>query len=403
MSDPNFYNYQTYDTQVGEIGATNVLPTIQGTTEVLPAIGGDFGTGFIQGENTVLQDTAGFGGTTTTTGYLDGTITDANTFFGTTQEYPATTTDNNVFYGGDQVLQATAQPTTYFGDTQVTTDNNVFFTGVTTTDNTALFGTSVVTDGTTLFGENQTNAFQGTTQILPATNVDANTFFAGTTTQIPGTVQNTTTTTTTTQTTYGVNGVSSSPIQAIFGTTQIPTTQVATAVPLNAQTVTTTDVKTNVIPGAVAQNQIIQNQVPVAAQTQGQFRNSNPPQPKPSGARVYDEDFRRGRPVYNDRYSGSKYEIPHILPRPVHKIGANNQDNASKIVGVNQVNPLGVNNINNVGLGINPGLSKLDRGYSYDIRANPQLLNKAGLGLINNNLQPAGQNPKILGNIKDYL
>jgi hypothetical protein len=292
MTDPNFYNYQTYDTQVGEIGATNVLPTIQGTTEVLPAIGGDFGTGFIQGENTVLQDTAGFGGTTTTTGYLDGTITDANTFFGTTQEYPATTTDNNVFYGGDQVLQATAQPTTYFGDTQVTTDNNAFFTGVTTTDNTALFGTSVVTDGTTLFGENQTNAFQGTTQILPATNVDANTFFAGTTTQIPGTVQNTTTTTTTTQTTYGVNGVSSSPAQAIFGTTQIPTTQVATAVPLNAQTVTTTDVKTNVIPGAVAQNQIIQNQVPVVAQTQGQLRKSNQPsQPKLSGARVYDEDL----------------------------------------------------------------------------------------------------------------
>ena len=399
MSDPNFYNYQTYDTQVGEIGATNVLPTIQGTTEVLPAIGGDFGTGFIQGENTVLQDTAGFGGTTTTTGYLDGTTTDANTFFGTTQEYPATTTTNNVFYGGEQVLQATAQPTTYFGDTQVTTDNNAFFTGVTTTDN---YGSPVVTDGTTLFGENQTNAFQGTTQILPATNVDANTFFAGTTTQIPGTVQNTMTTTTTQTTTYGVNGVSSSPIQAIFGTTQIPTTQVATAVPLNAQTVTTTDVKTNVIPGAVAQNQIIQNQVPVAAQTQGQFRNSNPPQPKPSGARVYDEDFRRGRPVYNDRYSGSKYEIPHILPRPVHRAGANNQDNASKIVGVNQVNPLGVNNINNVGLGINPGLSKLDRGYSYDVR-NPQLLNKAGLGLINNNLQPAGQNPKILGNIKDYL
>jgi hypothetical protein len=387
MSDPNFYNYQTYDTQVGEIGATNVLPTIQGTTEVLPAIGGDFGTGFIQGENTVLQDTAGFGGTTTTTGYLDGTITDANTFFGTTQEYPATTTDNNVFYGGDQVLQATAQPTTYFGDTQVTTDNNAFFTGVTTTDNTALFGTSVVTDGTTLFGENQTNAFQGTTQILPATNVDANTFFAGTTTQIPGTVQNTTTTTTTTQTTYGVNGVSSSPAQAIFGTTQIPTTQVATAVPLNAQTVTTTDVKTNVIPGAVAQNQIIQNQVPVVAQTQGLLNNINqPPQPKLPGGRVYDEDFRRGRPVYNDRYSGSKYEMPHILPRPVYKAGVNNQD---KIVGVNQVNP---------------GLNRLEKGMSYDVRGitNP-LLNKAGLGPINNNLQLAGQNQKTLGNIKDFL
>ena len=379
MTDPNFYNYQTYDTQVGEIGATNVLPTIQGTTEVLPAIGGDFGTGFIQGENTVLQDTAGFGGTTTTTGYLDGTTTDTNTFFGTTQEYPATTTDNNVFYGGEQVLQTTAQPTTFYGDTQVTTtDNNAFFTGVTTTDNTAFYGTPVTSDGTTFFGENQTNAFQGTTQILPATNVE---------------------------TTYGVTGVSPTPIQTTFVTNQIPTTnQVTTVAPLNAQTVTTTDVKTNVIPGAVAQNQIIQNQVPVVAQTQGQLRKSNQPsQPKLSGARVYDEDFRRGRPVYNDRYSGSKYEIPHILPRPVHKIGANNQDNASKIVGVNQVNPLGVNNINNVGLGINPGLSKLDRGYSYDIRANPQILNKAGLGLINNNLQPAGQNPKILGNIKDYL
>ena len=387
MTDPNLYTYQTYDTQVGEFGATNVLPTIQGTTEVLPAIGGDYGTGFIQGENTVLQDTAGLGGTTTTTGYFDGTTTDTNTFFGTTQEYPATTTDNNVFYGGEQVLQATAQPTTYFGDTQVTTDNNAFFTGVTTTDNTALFGTPVVTDGTTLFTENQTNAFQGTTQILPATNVDANTFFAGTTTQIPGTVQNTTTTTTTTQTTYGVNGVSSSQVQDIFGTTQIPTTQVATTVPLNAQTVTTTDVKTNVIPGAVAQNQIIQNQVPVAAQTQGQFRNSNQlPQPKLSGARVYDEDFRRGRPVYNDRYSGSKYEMPHILPRPVYKAGVNNQD---KIVGVNQVNP---------------GLNRLEKGMSYDVRGitNP-LLNKAGLGPINNNLQLAGQNQKTLGNIKDFL
>ena len=388
MTDPNLYTYQTYDTQVGEFGATNVLPTIQGTTEVLPAIGGDYGTGFIQGENTVLQDTAGLGGTTTTTGYFDGTTTDTNTFFGTTQEYPATTTDNNVFYGGEQVLQTTAQPTTFYGDTQVTTtDNNAFFTGVTTTDNTAFYGTPVTSDGTTFFGENQTNAFQGTTQILPATNVDANTFFAGTTTQIPGTVQNTTTTTTT-QTTYGVTGVSPTPIQTTFVTNQIPTTnQVTTVAPLNAQTVTTTDVKTNVIPGAVAQNQIIQNQAPVVAQTQSQLNNINqPPQPKLPGGRVYDEDFRRGRPVYNDRYSGSKYEMPHILPRPVYKAGVNNQD---KIVGVNQVNP---------------GLNRLEKGMSYDVRGitNP-LLNKAGLGPINNNLQLAGQNQKTLGNIKDFL
>ena len=382
MTDPNLYTYQTYDTQVGEFGATNVLPTIQGTTEVLPAIGGDYGTGFIQGENTVLQDTAGLGGTTTTTGYFDGTTTDTNTFFGTTQEYPATTTDNNVFYGGEQVLQTTAQPTTFYGDTQVTTtDNNAFFTGVTTIDNTAFYGTPVTSDGTTFFGENQTNAFQGTTQILPATNVD------GTTTQIPGTVQNTTTTTTT-QTTYGVTGVSPTPIQTTFVTNQIPTTnQVTTVAPLNAQTVTTTDVKTNVIPGAVAQNQIIQNQVPVVAQTQSQLNNINqPPQPKLPGGRVYDEDFRRGRPVYNDRYSGSKYEMPHILPRPVYKAGVNNQD---KIVGVNQVNP---------------GLNRLEKGMSYDVRGitNP-LLNKAGLGPINNNLQLAKKKKKTLGNIKDFL
>ena len=385
MTDP--FSYQTYDTQVGEYGATNVLPTIQGTTEVLPAIGGDFGTGFVQGENTILQDTAGLGGTTTTTtGYFEGATTDTNTFYGTTQEYPATTTDNNVFYGGEQVVQTTTQPTTFYGDTQVTTDNNAFFTGVTTTDNTALYGATTTTDGTTVFGENvalgDANAFQGTTQILPATNVDANTFFAGTTTQIPGTVQNTTTTTTT-QTTYGITGVTPSPIQ----TTQIPTTNqvttvgIANATPLNVQT---TEVKTNMVPGTVAQNQIIQNQQPVAAQTQNQFRKSNiEPQPKLPGGRVYDEDFRRGRPVYNDRYSGSKYEMPRIMPRPVYNTGAINQD-ASKIVGVNQVNPLGVNTINNPGLGINPGLSKLTKGYSYDVR----------------NLQ---QTQKTLGNIKDFL
>ena len=386
------YTYQTYDTQVGEIGATNYLPTIEGTTEVLPAIGGDYGTGFIQGENTVLQDTAGLGGTTTTTGYFDGTTTtttDTNTYFGTTQEYPATTTDNNVFYGGEQVLQTTTQPSTYYGETQFTTDNNSYFTGVTTTDNTAVYGTPVTSDGTAYFGENQTNTYQGATQILPATNVDANTFFAGTTTQIPGTVQNTTTTTTTTtQATYGVNGVSPSPIQTTSPTTQIPTTNQATTA--------------NVIPGAVAQNQVIQNQEPVAAQTQGQFRKSNqPPQPKLPGGRVYDEDFRRGRPVYNERCNGSKYEMPRLLPRPVYKQGVNNQD---KIVGVNQVNPLGVNNINNVGLGVNPGLSKLTKGTSYDIRGvTPQLLNQAGLGQINSNLQPIRQNQKTLGNIKDFL
>ena len=384
MTDPNLYTYQTYDTQGVEFGATNVLPTMQGTTEVLPAIGGDFGTGFIQGENTVLQDTAGLGGTTTTTGYLGGTTTDTNTFFGTTQEYPVTTTDNNTFYGGEQVLQTTTQPTTYFGETQVpTTDNNAFFTGVTTTDNTALYGTPVASDGTAIYGEYQTNAVQGTTQMLPATNVDANTFFAGTTTQIPGTVQNTTTTTTT-QTTYGLTGVSPSPIQTTFEATQVPTTnQVTTTAPLNAQTVTTTEVKTNVIPSAVAQNQTIQNQGPVAAQIQDQLRKSNqPPQPKLPGGRVYDEDFRRGRPVYNDRYGGSKYEMPRLMPRPVYKTGAND-----KIIGVNQVNP---------------GLSKLEKGYSYDIRG-PSLLNKVGLGQINNNLQLAGQNQKTIGNIKDFL
>lgn len=382
MTDANFYNYQTYDTQVGEIGATNVLPTIQGTTEVLPAIGGDYGTTFTQGENTVLQDTAGLGGTTTTTGYYDGTTTDTNTFYGTTQEYPTTTTDNNVIYGGEQVLQATAEPTSYFGETQVTTDNNTFFTGTTTTDNTAVYGTTFT----------GTNDFQGTTQILPATNVDVNTFFAGDTTQIPETVQNITTTTQTT--TYNVAGATSTPIQTTFGTTQIPTTN---------QVTTVGNVQTNIIPGTVAQNQINQKQEPVVAQTQGQLRKSNlEAQQKLPGGRVYDEDFRRGRPAYNDRYYGSKYEMPRLLPRPSYNTGINNQGLPSKIVGVNQVSPIGVNNINNVGLGVNPGLNRLARGVSYDVYGrgiNPLLIN-AGLGPINNNLQP---NQKALGNIKDFL
>ncbi len=392
MTDTNYYDYQAYGTQVGEIGTTNVLPTIQGTTEVLSPIGGDFGTTFVQGENTVLQDTAGLGEATTTTGYF------GETTFGTTQEYPATT------YGGEQVLQTTTtQPTTIYGETQFTTDNNTFFPGVTTTDNTALYGevqspTTVINDGTAIYGGDQvftgTNVTQGTTQVLPATNVDANTFFAGATT-------------TTTQTTYGTTGVSPSPIQTTLGTTQIPTTNQVTTlgngniVPVNAQAVPPQNVQTNV---AVAQNQIIQNQTPATAQAQGQLRKSN--QQKLPGGKVIDEDFRRGRPVYNDKYSNiSKYEMPRILPRPVYNARINNQSKASKIVGVNQVNPLGANKINNIGLGVNPGLSKLERGVTYDpsVRGITPFLNKAGLGQINNNIQPAGQNQKNLGNIKDYL
>ena len=402
MSDPTYFNYQPYETQVGEIGATNVLPTIQGTTEVLPPIGGDFGTGFIQGENTVLEDTAGLGVATATTQYFGATTNDANIPYTTAQEYPATTTDNNVFYGGEQVYQATADPTTIYGGTQVTTDNNAFFTGVATTDNTTFFGTPTnANDGTAYFGENQVvtdaNGFQGAAQLLPATNVDANTFFAGTATQIPGTTRTTTTTTTTKTTTFGTTGVSPSPVQQTVGAPKIPTNNQVTAVGI------TNDVRTNVIPGAVAQNQVIQKQEPVVAQPQVQLRRSNKEvQHKFPGGKVYDEDFRRGRPVYNDKYSGSKYEMPRLIPRPVYKPGVNNQVN---LVNANKVNQLGVNNINNVGLGVNPGLSKLQKEMSYDIRGKgiQPLLNNAGLGPINTNLQPAGQNPKVLGNIKDFL
>ncbi len=398
MTETNYYDYQAYGTQVGEMGTTNVLPTIQGNTEVLPPIGGDFGTTFVQGENTILQDTAGLG-TTTTTGYFG--TTDANTIYGTTQEYPATT------YGGEQVFQTTAQPTTFYGETQVTTDNNAFLTGVTTTDNTALYGAAqyptVINDGTALKGGNQvltdTYATQGATQLLPATNVDANTFFAGATAQIPQTVQNTTTTT---QTTYGVTGFSPSPIQTTLGTTtQIPTPTtnqantlgVGTKVPVNAQTLPPQNANTNVKPGAVVQNQNIQYKArSTAAQIQDNSRKSN--KQKIPGGKVYDEDFRRGRPIYNDKYTGSKYEMPRLMKRPVYNTGLNNQGRPSKIEGVNQVNPLGVNKINNVGLGGNLGLNKLAKGVSYDVygRGITPILNKAGLGQINDNkIKPVGQ------------
>ena len=422
MIDPNAFDVQAYGSPATiEVGGTNVLPTIQGTTEVLPAIGGF--DAFTQGGNTVLQDTAGLGGTTqiigdtntyfgTTTDTtavfgqtLTGTTTDGTFYTGDTQILPTTTTDTNAFYGTTQVLPATTTDgATFYGDTQIigtTTDTNAFLTGATTLPVTT-------TDA---------NAFYGTTQVVPATNVDPNTFFAGTT-QIPdvtgfatqGNVQPITT-----QTTYGTTPDLAATAQTAFVAPGVPITAQTTAIPTTTQVATTNMIQgqpqvqnipqaTQVAtPGVAPPNQLGQNIVGIGGKAQGQ----HPPLQMPRiGGKLLDEDFRRGRPLYNDiQYKG--YKPSYVPIRPNYKTTLNK--NGLNAAGVNNVG-VGVNNIGGIN-NVKPGLDKLGRGGSYDVygRGINPLLNKVGLGQVNN-IQPAGQNVQLMGpnaqkvgQIKDFL
>ena len=410
MIDTNAYNLQGFTTE----GTTNVLPPIQGNTQVLPAVSSD---GLIQGTDTVLQQTAGLG------------QTDANGFFG------ATATTNDIFgqtlksettdYLGGQTFQGTTDTNTLFGTTEVlpaTSDPNAFL------NNQTLAATQYLPGTTT-----DTNAIYGTTQILPGTY---------------GTEGTTTTTTTTTQTTYGTTQGLTLPGQTTFGTTltqgeypatigsnnftqgfQMPTTtttdgfgtngpttadapvgygtsaadwaaftttqttpQIETPITTNEFAYTTTEPITETVP---TQIETIPQPEPIAI-PQPQPVVISQPQPAPQpltqtqfAARIIDEDFRRGRPIYNDfKTTGLRVQQPNNnLPiRPSYNVG------------INRNPPFYNHGLNNNGFVRynNPGLDRLGRGGSYDVygRGITPMLNNAGLTPIN----PTGQS-----RIKDFI
>ena len=430
-------------------GDANILPPIQGNTQVLPAISPDNLGG-------VLQETAGFAGTT-----------DANGFFG------ATTNTNDIF--GDTLKTETNDFQNLQGTT--TNPNAIFGLGATTTDPNALAFAGATTDTTGFFGGTEgfitsdpilTNQTLAGTQFLPTTTgtTDQNAIF-GATQVLPGQgIQQTTTTTT--QTTYNTQGFGvpnqfvldnnvslpetigtyALPTNAIqseypatgpttadanigYGTTvadyfkaqanvqntmtteAIPTTAIETIPPnpvttfadltpvtqTTAQTTYTQQTPTitvpppqpepqpipqpipQPVPQPVTQTtQIVQNTVPVQPQT---IQSNLPILQTRFGKGIMDEDFRRGRPIYNNDVGYGKILIPKKNPnlpaRPIYNVGVYNTPKLLNYqnTGISRLN-------NNANANVGPGLDRLGRGGSYDVygRGITPLLDKTGLGQV---------------------
>ena len=399
-------------------GTTNFLPPIQGNTQVLPAIS--------SGTDTILQQTAGlgqadangfFGATTNTNEIFGDTLkTETNDIFGgqtiqgTTTNYfgAGTTTDTNTLFGTTQVLPATTDPNTFFNNQTLT--ETQFLPGTTTNAN-AIYGTTQVLPNTTTFGTQgitttTTTATYGTTLTqgeYPAT-IGSNDFKPGFTGI-----------TTTTTDGFGTNGPTTTDAPIGYGTTaadwaaftttqttpQIETTNIQPAI-TNQFTFTETQPITEAVttqvetipqpqpqPVAIPPPQpVVQTPVPQPIQIQ---------QPIPQtqfAARIIDEDFRRGRPIYNDfKTTGLKIQQPsnHNLPiRPSYNVGINRNPQIFNY----GYNNTGFSRLNNV----NTGLDRLGRGGSYDVygRGITPLLNRAGLNQVNPTVQTTSR-------INDFL
>ena len=399
-------------------GTTNVLPTIQGNTQVLPPITGD--------ANTVLQDTAGLAG-----------MVDENGFFGTT----ATTDDifgNTINSEGGNYLAGTNT----FQGTDTLGGNTTATFGTTETLPTIGAADPFLGNPTLMAG----------TQIIPSTTTDTNTIYGATAYTTPGVKQTTTTTTTKTtynnvpgfgvpatttfgtdpnlygfqqniQSEYQATGLTTPDSNIGYGTTAAdfiaaqPTTYTTTTPIETTTTQTTTTTFDNTIPTPATTVTVEPQPIPTPIETipqpviQTQTVQPPPvvtpppivqqPIPPPVGQTtinrfgIIDEDFRRGRPIYNDIQGGGvkllRLNNNNNLPvRPVYNVGINrNPQLIQPYAGVAIRN-------NNVPLGA--GLDRLGRGGSYDVygRGLNPLYNRVGLTPLNTNAQAAG-------NIKDFL
>ncbi len=358
MMDPNAYNIDAYNA-----GTTNGLA---GLADGTGYFGASADTNDIFGQTlTTNTDTTDFGGVQTlgvTTGAYDPNL------YGGAQVLPGTVTDVNALYG----------QTTDMGDLYGTTPGITAFNP----------------DGNVGYG---TNGTYGTT--LNNTNL------------LPGTTTTATTTTTTTQTTYdtgvitspgvvtGVNDLTAYGTQIDYtGQTALPATTttavpavtppvVAATPPIVAATppvvaatppvVTATPPVvavpppvTSVTPPVATANPLLtgppllRNNIPYYASPDGQILQTR------YGQKIFDEDFRRGRPLYN-YVIGQKLLLPNdIAIRPSNNIGLTN-------------NHLVYDYPNNLALKRN-NLDRLGRGGSYDVygRGITPLLNKVGLGKV---------------------
>lgn len=374
-----------------------------------------------QASDTVLQDTAGFGGTTDANGFF-GTTTNTNDIFGQTFKTNTetgefnttqTNTDDNTLLGATNTFQGN----TTFGATDTNTyaqpvvtpienntiigidDTNALFSNPTLIETKFLPPTTTKTTTTTtnttygisasqpqIIGQNTlgtvdtNNHYQSEYLATGNTKYDTTVFpdapvGYGTTAADFATVnqaQTTTTdleTTTQTQTTYDVNPST----YVDYNTTNIPTTYENSVVETTSQP---EQVITTQIPEI--QNQVIESTSLYTITPQENIIQTPPPQMIQTqfGRRIIDEDFRRGRPIYNDDFREFKL-----------RQNSNNNNNLpirpSYNVGLYTHPHLFNYGYGGGGFGYNK-LDKLTRGSSYDVKVNSNL-------------------PKTSNNIKDFL
>lgn len=339
------------------------------------------------------------------------TGTDTNAFY-TTEPIPTTTTEATTLYGTTQIMpDAIASGTQVGGVTQTTTTTQTTYN---TTPGFQTFGTTdFPTSTSTIIGTTEgipftqgfamQNEYQATGQTTPYSNVGYGTTAADFNT---------------TQTTFNTNDTLTTTAYEIPTTTQTtaipvqpqPTTNQTTTVTVQPKPVTT---QIQSIPQTTTVTQTVQTTpTPVVAQKQIVQNTQIPPQPQviqanqqqqlitnPYGAKIIDEDFRRGRPIYTEtRTTGYKLNN-NLLIKPSYKVINTNN---TRLLNYGYNNPtIGLSKLgnglrtHNVNLGT--GLDRLGKGGSYDIYSrgvNP-LLNKAGLGNVNN--------VQATSNIKDFL
>ena len=175
MTDSNTFNFENYNQgQAIEYGNEQVLPPIQGDTQFLNQNEAQMDPNtFIQGDNNVLQETAGMGGETInadlynqTNTYQDNTM-DTNAIFGETlktgtevpelygQGFQGTTTNtttnviegNNFFEGTNQVQEANIDPNAFLSNANFeNVDTNAFFNNAQPNEQTAETFTNIDTN-----------------------------------------------------------------------------------------------------------------------------------------------------------------------------------------------------------------------------------------------------------------
>jgi len=422
-------------------GDANILPPIQGNTQVLPAISPDNLGG-------VLQETAGFAGVTDANGFF-GTTATTNDIFGDTlktttettdfQNFQGTVTDANALLGNVQTFPgATTDTTDFFGATQGFTTSDPIFANQTLAGTQFLPTTTGATDPNAMFGATQILPGQGiqqTTTTTTQTTYNTQGFgvpnqFALDTNNLPETIGTYALPSNAIQSEYPATGPTTADANIGYGTTMadyynaqanIQNTATTQALPIETippnpptiftdltpvtQTTTQTTIAQQTPPVTIPPPQPEPQPIPqpmpepvvqtIPQQTTQIIQNTAPVQPQMVqanlpilqtrfGKGIMDEDFRRGRPIYtNDTGGYGKILVSrrnNNLPvGPSYNVGVYNTPKLLNYqnAGVNKIN-------NNVNVNAGAGLDRLGRGGSYDVygRGITPLLNKAGLGQV---------------------